>query len=484
MENLNKLITDHLFEQAPITIAVLDKNLEIIRANERFRDLFGDWKGKKCYELLKGRSERCEICRASHCFEDGKVRVADDLLSRKDGSSSKYVVRLSPLGSDNGTAPEYLIYMASDVREATSLRLENEILFERVPCYVTVLDSDMNIVRANKRMRRTFGAVAGKKCYEVYKRRDRPCRECPSAKVFRDGRDHTSTQVGMSASGEETRYVVTASPLTREGDASNTPVTHVIEMATDITHLRQLEKEKLVAERLAAVGQTVAGLAHGIKNMLMGLEGGIYVMKSGIKKEDNSRIERGMEMLDRNVDKISSMARNLLDFSKGRVPKVEIADPNKIAGEIYELYKDSSSEAGINLKIKLGEGIGPAPLDPEGIHTCLANLVSNAIDACEASDRESCTVSMETYEKNGTIFFTVSDNGCGMDYDVKKKIFTTFFTTKGGGGTGLGLLITRKIIQENGGRIVVDSRKGEGTTFRIELPRERLPEPSSEPEED
>jgi signal transduction histidine kinase len=78
------------------------------------------------------------------------------------------------------------------------------------------------------------------------------------------------------------------------------------------------------------------------------------------------------------------------------------------------------------------------------------------------------------------VIYEVSDNGVGMDCEIKNKVFTTFFTTKGLGGTGLGLMVTRKIIQEHGGRITVESVKEQGSTFRIELPRDRLPLPSEE----
>jgi signal transduction histidine kinase len=133
-----------------------------------------------------------------------------------------------------------------------------------------------------------------------------------------------------------------------------------------------------------------------------------------------------------------------------------------------------AKNAGIELRSSLDSKVGRAPLDPDGIHTCLTNLVSNAIDACQMSDKKNRWVEIRTRRQPGTLVFEVADNGEGMDYEIKRKIFTTFFTTKGGEGTGLGLLTTRKIVQEHGGRIVVNTRRGEGARFRIELPRRRL----------
>ena len=88
-------------------------------------------------------------------------------------------------------------------------------------------------------------------------------------------------------------------------------------LAQDLREIKQLEHEKLEAERLAAVGQTVAGLAHGIKNILTGLEGGMYVTSSGLKKGDQGRVRQGWEMLERNMGRISDLTRNLLAFSRG-----------------------------------------------------------------------------------------------------------------------------------------------------------------------
>ena len=113
-------------------------------------------------------------------------------------------------------------------------------------------------------------------------------------------------------------------------------------------------------------------------------------------------------------------------------------------------------------------------MDPSDIHTCLANLVSNAIDACKTSKKEGCGVSLRVKKGDGTIIFEVEDTGSGMEPEIREKVFNSFFTTKGLGGTGLGLLVTKKIMREHRGRIEVESEPGEGSCFRLELPQDRL----------
>jgi signal transduction histidine kinase len=230
----------------------------------------------------------------------------------------------------------------------------------------------------------------------------------------------------------------------------------------------------LEAERLGAVGQTVAGLAHTIKNLLMGLEGGMYMVDSGLRRGDAARIAGGWEVLQRNFEKTTNMVKDFLGFAKGRLPELKPSDPNALAAEIVELYRDAASRQGVELVLDSGPEVGQAPLDPEGMETCLTNLVSNGIDAAILRDEPGGRVVLRTRETDGELFFEVADNGCGMDWEVKGKVFTTFFTTKGGKGTGLGLLTTRKIVQEHGGRIEVESSPGQGSVFRIRLPKKRL----------
>ncbi|MDP8228413.1 MAG: ATP-binding protein, partial [Candidatus Electryoneaceae bacterium] len=252
-------------------------------------------------------------------------------------------------------------------------------------------------------------------------------------------------------------------------------IAHVIEIATDVTDLKRLEREKIEAERLAAVGQTVAGLAHTIKNLLMGLEGGMYMVDTGLRSGNADRIIEGWGVLERNFDKTTSMVKDFLAFSKGRLPKLKLIDPNLLITDIVDLYKETARRQKVELVGELGSDVLPAPLDPDGMEACLTNLVSNGIDAAIWREEDGDgRVVVRVRDENDDLVFEVSDNGTGMDQEVKQKVFTTFFTTKGGKGTGLGLLTTRKIVQEHGGRIEFETIKGVGSTFRIRLPRARL----------
>lgn len=181
-------------------------------------------------------------------------------------------------------------------------------------------------------------------------------------------------------------------------------------------------------------------------------------------------------MLENNIFKVSTFVKEFLSFARGTEPKVDLVDPADIAREIVELFEDRTLQSDISLEVDIPDSMDKAHLDPEGIHTCLANLMSNAIDACLMSDTEDRKITLSCHEKDDTIRYSVEDNGCGMDYEVKKKIFTSFFTTKGTGhGTGLGLLFTRKIVNQHGGDIAVESSPDKGSVFTLVFPRSRLP---------
>ncbi|MBN1848305.1 MAG: response regulator [Deltaproteobacteria bacterium] len=241
----------------------------------------------------------------------------------------------------------------------------------------------------------------------------------------------------------------------------------------DLREIKRLERELIHSERLAAIGQTVAGMAHGIKNILYGFKGGSYLVNLGIDKDDKLKLKDGWQMIQRNINRTSDLVLDLLSYSKEREPEYENCFPNEIAEEVCDLMKETANEHEIEILKDFGQNIGEMMLDVRTVHRSLMNLVSNAIDACIFDDNpnKDYKVIVKTgIGPDSNLFFEVTDNGSGMSDEVKSKLFTSFFSTKGDKGTGLGLLVTRKLIEEHNGTIHVASRLGGGTTFTVRLP--------------
>jgi signal transduction histidine kinase len=250
-----------------------------------------------------------------------------------------------------------------------------------------------------------------------------------------------------------------------------------MEVEERVGEIRRLEQELIKSERLAAIGQTVASIAHYIKNILFGLKGGIYLVNVTPKEDKTDSLQTGREMLERNVGRMSDLVLDLLEYSKDSEPDYESCFPNEIANEVCSLMESRAKEYDVEVIHDFDLSLGEVALDRKGIHRCLLNLVSNAIDAClfDSSKEKRWVVEVKTILDNDEgVKFEVSDNGCGMDQEVKERLFTSFFTTKEGRGTGLGLLITQKIVQEHGGTITIDSEPGKGSTFTIRLPHREM----------
>ena len=242
-------------------------------------------------------------------------------------------------------------------------------------------------------------------------------------------------------------------------------------------HLESLVEEKahklIEAERMAAIGQTVAGLSHTIKNIAGGLRGGIFVLGQGIDRDDKEYLMEGWEMIKGNVDKIRGLSLDLLNYGKYAEVNLQLCDPNLPVREAVSSIGSCADDDGIELKIEL-ETLAPFPLDPEAIQKCILNLVDNAIDACKEArtiiSKQHMVMIQTQYASGWGAEYRISDDGEGMDDDVLSKIFQGFFSTKGTRGTGFGLMMTKKIIEQHGGEIDVQSKRGHGTTFLFRLP--------------
>jgi PAS domain S-box-containing protein len=464
-----------LFDQVPCNILLIDKNFRIVRANNRLRDSLGNLEGKYCFETLKGLKHKCSECTARQTFADGQIHTGHHVWKSKKGKTLHLHVITIPLKRTDGSF-DLVMEMAVDVTQ--TLKLQDDLKFAHTYLETIISTSMDGIFAVNEKGKVTIFNPAARKFFKIKDNqmvsREELAAMLPKgfwAKVSEwPGHVYLPETEVKTIDGEAFPVRLVGNKLIA-GDGS-------IGMAfsvQDLSEIKQLEREKLEAERLAAVGHTVAGLSHGIKNLITALEGGMYMLNSGLAKGSIERIQQGMEMLVRNIERTSIFVKAFLSFSKGREIQAKICDPAEIAQEVVDLYAVKADELGIALKNEKIGNVDPAPIDFESMHECLTNLVGNAIDACQVSNGLACYVMVRTFEENGTIVYEVADNGCGMDYEIKKKIFTTFFTTKGLGGSGLGLLMTKKIVHEHGGKIDLKSDPGKGTTFRIRLPRRRLP---------
>ncbi len=224
------------------------------------------------------------------------------------------------------------------------------------------------------------------------------------------------------------------------------------------------------AERLAAVGQTIALLSHHIKNILQGISGGSYVVELGLEQRDEEKIRKGWNNVNRNLNKISAMVLDMLTFSKEREPDPVPSDINKVVAEVVELAQAKAAEQHVTVEYRPGDDIPTFAFDPEGIHRAVLNVAANAVDACE--DREDGKVIIATAycAEQGVVQITIEDNGVGIPPEDIDKIFTIFVSGKGSRGTGLGLPVSRKILQEHGGNIHVTSTVGQGSRFTLDFP--------------
>lgn len=235
-----------------------------------------------------------------------------------------------------------------------------------------------------------------------------------------------------------------------------------------IEHIRLLD-QRMQTERLAAAGETVAALSHHIKNILQGMRGGSDVVEMGLRAENWSNVQQGWEIVQRNLDRIYSLCMNMLAFAKRRTPRRAPVQLNALVEEVLKLTRHRAEEKGVLLKGDLHEMLPAAMMDEDGIQQVVLNIANNAIDAVE-KDAGVVTLKTSLTPDGENVVVSIGDNGCGISESARARIFEAFYSTKGHGGTGLGLAVAKKTIDEHGGRIEVQSTEGEGTLFRITLP--------------
>ncbi len=232
----------------------------------------------------------------------------------------------------------------------------------------------------------------------------------------------------------------------------------------------RLIAENVKNERLAAIGIAVAGISHYIKNILAGMGGSKSLIELGLTQNDIPMIKECWPIFTRSQDKISGLVKDMLTFSKERVPDFQPGDLNSLGTEVVHECGAFAAEQHIALEMKPDLSMPPTLFDPTAMHDVVLNLVNNAVDACKGRPDATITVRTGTTPDCMYVTIAVDDTGCGIPKDDQAKLFEPFFSTKGSKGTGLGLAVVRKVVREHGGEVLCESAPGEGTTFEIRIP--------------
>ncbi len=464
-----KQVYHQYFEDMPGYVSVQDRDLRILAANQHFKEDFGEWQGRYCYQVYKHQSEICDGCPVEQTFIDGQSHGHEQQIRTLDGRECAVMIYTSPVRDGSGEITA-VIKMSTDIshvkRSQTHLRDSQkryQQLFDRVPCYISIQDQDLNLVEANQRFKEDFGSYLGCKCFEVYKHRTEECLPCPVQQTFSDGKVHSSEEVVTAQTGEQKHVLVYTTPIFD----SMGLMTRVMEMSTDITPIRKLQSQ------LESIGLLIGSVSHGIKGLLNGLDGGMYLVNTGMKKNDQDRIQKGWEMVQRNVNRIRTQVLNILYYTKERTPGLETVSAVELALDIAKLIEPKAEELNVSLQCNLDKDAGDFEVDPEAVRSLLVNLLENALDACRVDkNKQDHLVSFNMIGKEDTVRFEIKDNGIGMDQETKDKAFSLFFSSKGAKGTGLGLFISNNIIKAHGGRIELDSKPQQGTSFKVIIPRQ------------
>jgi len=268
----------------------------------------------------------------------------------------------------------------------------------------------------------------------------------------------------VTRTGEPRSVMVSVSPL----HAVEGAILGVLGIARDMTETKKLEQQIRNSEKLASVGRLAAGVAHEINNPLGGILNCLYNLRKGTLSP--SRQEEYRVSMENGVRRVQKIVRQLLDFSQQHEPEFALTDINHVVDRVLVLTTHLFTPNRIVLETEFGQGLPNVMVDRHMIEQVLMNLVLNAVQAM----KDGGMLTIRTTVVEGVCLIEVCDTGLGIPPAVLPRIFDPFFTTKSEGeGTGLGLSVSLGIVERHGGKILVDSEVGKGTTFTLCLPVSR-----------
>ncbi|MFH7319165.1 cache domain-containing protein [Desulfurivibrio sp. D14AmB] len=352
-----------------------------------------------------------------------------------------------------------------------------ERTFDAIGDIVTIMDGNLQIIRANKAAHRILGAepgsLIGQHCYRVFADLPAACEGCPGVATMEHCRV-SSAEIHHDKLGKT--FLITTSPVADEKGE----FTQIVHIAKDITEKLALERQLRQAQKMEAIGNLAGGIAHDFNNILTAIAG--YVQLILLKVGHDERIAQNAVQVRAAIKRATDLVSQILTFSRQTEHEKKSVQVAPIVKEALKLLR-SSIPASIELRQSL-ESTATILGDPTQLHQVIMNLATNAYHSMLESGgvlgvtlRE---IVVAAHERRPELIMLppgrylrleVSDTGCGMAPETLTKIFEPYFTTKEiGRGTGLGLAVVHGIVSGHRGVIKVYSEPGQGTTFHVYLP--------------
>lgn len=340
-------------------------------------------------------------------------------------------------------------------------------LFDSIPASMYIVDPDYILVAINMsradRAKLPPAKLVGNKCYQILFGENEPCMHCRALETLNTGNPTNRILRKWIDKDSFIEWEVTTYPIYNQEDH---PI-QVILVENDVTEKRYLEANLIQNEKLAAVGQLAAGVAHEINNPLAAIIANAQVLIREIPRE-NKDIHDSLQLIEIAGTRASQVVKNLLGFARKEEYDFARIDINETIHNALTLVQHEINSRPLVISLDLKENLPPAVASKDHLQGVWVNLIMNAIDAIDPEPGE---ITIHTDYRDKEYLISVTDNGKGIAADKLERIFEPFYTTKSAGhGTGLGLSVCNRIVKKHGGVISAESSLGKGTRFSVTLP--------------
>ncbi|MBU1182752.1 MAG: PAS domain S-box protein, partial [Proteobacteria bacterium] len=474
----------NLFELVPCIITVQDRDYKLIQYNREFADKFAPKPGDYCYQVYKGRSEKCVNCPVEKTFLDGKSHYSEETGYNKDGTLTHWIVNTSPIKNSKG---EIIATMEMNLDITIRKNLEEKFIksekkyheiFNNIPNPVFVLDMDsLDILDCNESVTTVYGFTPNEiinQSFLAMFREDEREKYAFKMRVYSE----LSQVKQIKKDGNIVFVNIRISP-------SEYPGQKVFLVTTsDITKRLEAEQQLIQASKMATLGEMATGVAHELNQPLTVMKtASSFLIKKVVKKEaiPDDVLLTLAEEIDRHVDRATKIINHMRQFGRKSELTLEKVQINRVLESAFEIFSQQLKVRGIKVVWETEENLPLIMADTDRLEQVFINLLINARDSieerCEKESQKSCEkrISIKTQLENEMVAIIIKDTGTGIPVSISEKIFEPFFTTKKvGQGTGLGLSISYGIIQDCKGSIkVVPSDEGACFVIRFPVPDEQ-----------